>query len=336
MDSDTNKPEELDVSELMQPDAEDDLSPNTDITEAIESHADDAGTSDNDGALYDQKLDNKTSDGDGILDDDVMPNDDVTPDDDGAFDAELPDDIVLPASEVKQYEPVPMGGLANTKVMSSVSEQSSDADKQAKATKKKSVLSQPIGASREKAFPTKTTMNLVQKDKKSLTLGKLVVFIVLAVVVLGFIGKFGIYDQYAAVSKAEKQTASLQNQLDALNASTANYDAVASQYAHYSSGYLNDDELSSVSRMEALDLVDGHIRSSATVSSVKISGNTMTVDCTDITLAQAGMIADDLKTQSIVSNVNLYTASLKSDNSRGDASFVIDLQVSSTSASQKS
>lgn len=199
-----------------------------------------------------------------------------------------------------------------------------------RGAKKESIWNKPIGSSKEKSYPTKTAMNLVQREAKAITPGRLLVYILLAVIALGLIGKFGIYDQYAAVARVQQQNATMQTQLDALNASLKNYDSVSQEYAQYSQGYLSDSELSTVSRGDALALVDQHIRNAATVGSVTIKDNTMTVNCTNITLAEAGQITDDLKTQPLVSDVNLYTASLNTGNTRGNASFVINLQAASS------
>lgn len=156
-------------------------------------------------------------------------------------------------------------------------------------------------------YPEKTYMNLAIVDKKTFDVRRNVPIIVALVVILALFLKFGVFDMYGRVGAKQAELAVQQNTLNALTAELANYNEVLAEYEGYESMSISSEGLQ-IDALDALALVDSRIATRARVSSLALSGNTLSLNLTDITLDGMGKLVSDLYDQSMVSNVAVSTA----------------------------
>lgn len=156
-------------------------------------------------------------------------------------------------------------------------------------------------------FPSKTYMNLMVSEKKSFDLRSNIPLIVILLIVVVLVMKFGVFDFYARVDAKQAELNAHQQTLSSLNAELTNYNTVLEEYEGYESMSITSSGLR-VDALEALNLVDRFVAPSARVVSISLVGNTLTLNLTDITLDGVGKLASTLYEQDMVSNVSVSTA----------------------------
>ena len=156
-------------------------------------------------------------------------------------------------------------------------------------------------------YPEKTYMNLVVQEKKKVNIRGDLPKILILVVIVALVLKFGIFDFYARVDAKQAELNAQQRTLSALTTELANYDAVVQEYEGYESMSIASDGLQ-VNALDALNLVDRFIMPSARVASLSLSGNTLSLNLTEITLDGVGQLVSTLYEQPMVANVSVSTA----------------------------
>lgn len=156
-------------------------------------------------------------------------------------------------------------------------------------------------------YPEKTYMNLVVSDKKSIDLGRTIPLAIILVIVVALIVKFGILDVYGRVGVKQAELSTEKQALSTMTAAIADYDAVLAEYEGYASASIAGDEVT-VQAVDALDLVDRFVSPSARVASVALSGNTLSLSLTNVSLDGVGRLVSSLYEQKIVENVSVSTA----------------------------
>ena len=156
-------------------------------------------------------------------------------------------------------------------------------------------------------YPEKTYMNLMIKEKSSFDLKGNIPAIVILVIVVVLVLKFGVFDFYARVDAKQAELNAQQQTLNALTAELVNYSAVLEEYEGYESMSIAGDG-SSVNTLDVLALIDRYISPVARVSSMSLKGNTLTLVLTDISLDGVGKLSSTLYGQDIVKNVSVSTA----------------------------
>lgn len=169
-------------------------------------------------------------------------------------------------------------------------------------------LNKPIGKGMKSQYPSKRTMNLAQTDAKS-TKSTTVLYVILGVVVLIAILKFGVYDLFAKAATAENEVATVQAQITSNASKMADYQTIASEYALYSYGYQTSEESQLVDRLTMLDVVERYVMPLGTVSSVSLSENTANISLSGVTLASASGLITTLEGVDGVDSVSVNTAS---------------------------
>lgn len=156
-------------------------------------------------------------------------------------------------------------------------------------------------------YPSKTYMNLMVVDKRAFDVRRNVPIIVILAIIVVLIMKFGVFDFYARVDAKQAELAAHQQTLNALTAELVNYDKVLEEYEGYESISISDEGLQ-VDALDALALVDRYVAPSARVASLSLSGNTLKLNVTDVTLDGVGKLVSTLYEQSMVANVSVSTA----------------------------
>lgn len=157
-------------------------------------------------------------------------------------------------------------------------------------------------------YPSKTTINLLYKEKHTAqNIFSLVLFEIF-LVALGFFTKYLVIDQIEKVNEAEAVYNSYQNQLDMLRENNADYTKVQDEYSHYGNGYLNEEESPLQDRQKMIDVINQKVQIDSGITSITIDGNTATVEIESVLLKEVSSVVANLESSDIVSYVGVQTA----------------------------
>lgn len=159
----------------------------------------------------------------------------------------------------------------------------------------------------EVVVPSKKTMNFVH-HQSSFNLKKVLPVLLVILVIAAIFAKFGILDPLDKKAAAYNELALKQDQLTAVNNRLAGYDELEQQYGRYSYGWMNDDEVNMVSRMDVLKLVEAKIANKAIIENLAVNNNVLTLNIRNITLEQASAMVKDLETSELVVSASVYSA----------------------------
>ena len=159
-------------------------------------------------------------------------------------------------------------------------------------------------------YPSKTYMNLMVSEKKSFDLRSNIPLIVVLLIIVVLVMKFGVFDFYARVDAKQAELNAHQQTLSSMNAELTNYNTVLEEYEGYESMSITSSGLR-VDALGALALVDRFVAPSARVASLSLVGNTLTLNLTDISLDGVGKLVSTLYEQDMVANVSVSTAATR-------------------------
>ena len=187
------------------------------------------------------------------------------------------------------------------------------------------------GLARRKAHPKavyleKTHMNLLPGDQGSRLSSRNVLTGVLVVILAALVIKFGVFDFYARVGAKQAELNAQKETLATMTAALSEYDEVAAKFESYESANIMSSGLV-VNALDALSLVDRCVLPNATVASLTLSEDTLSLKLANTTLDQVGQIVASLEEQDIVANVLLSTAATQqSEASEITATVTVTLQ----------
>ena len=157
------------------------------------------------------------------------------------------------------------------------------------------------------AAPTKKTMNF-SHHVSSFDLRKMMPAIIVIVIVIGLFAKFGIIDQLSKKTSAFAELSDIQTQQDVLNAKLKDYPELEKQYGRYSYGWMSEDEVSLVDRMEVYKLIESKVMDAAVIQNFAVNGNVITMNMSGITLKEASAVVKDLESSDMVDSAYVYSA----------------------------
>ena len=157
------------------------------------------------------------------------------------------------------------------------------------------------------AAPSKKTMNF-SRHVSSFDLRKMAPYLIVIVIVLALFAKFGFIDQLSKKSDAYAQLADIQSQQEMLDLKLKDYPELEKQYGRYSYGWMSEDEVSLVDRMEVYKLIESKIMDAAVIEDFAINGNVITMNIRGITLIQASAVVKDLESSPMVDSAYVYSA----------------------------
>lgn len=157
------------------------------------------------------------------------------------------------------------------------------------------------------AAPSKKTMNF-SRHVSSFDLRKMTPYLIVIVIVLALFAKFGFIDQLSKKTDAYAQLADIQSQQEMLNLKLKDYPELEKQYGRYSYGWMSEDEVSLVDRMEVYSLIESKIMDAAVIEDFAINGNVITMNIRGITLIQASAVVKDLESSPMVDSAYVYSA----------------------------
>ncbi len=153
-------------------------------------------------------------------------------------------------------------------------------------------------------YPTKTTMNLYQGESGTTDIRKVVIVGVILFLAIGLFVKFGVLDQLDAVSRKEAELGQQEALLASIKGDAGKFEQIKELYDGYTARYGGD----SVDAMSLLTMVEQLVMPRATVSSIVLADNSLTLTLYNVSLETAGDIAKALEGQDAVKSVNLTTA----------------------------
>ena len=157
------------------------------------------------------------------------------------------------------------------------------------------------------AAPTKKTMNF-SHHVSSFDLRKMMPAIIVIVIVIGLFAKFGIIDQLSKKTSAFAELSDIQTQQEMLNAKLKDYPELEKQYGRYSYGWMSEDEVSLVDRMEVYKLIESKVMDAAVIENFAVNGNVITMNMRGITLKEASAVVKDLDSSDMVDSAYVYSA----------------------------
>lgn len=153
--------------------------------------------------------------------------------------------------------------------------------------------------------PTKRTMNLYFKEDRTTAPATAFLYILFALVVVLGLSKVLIYDRFTALWALEEQAAALERQIQSQQEDLVRYSEVEGAYLRRAP---TEEELTQADRIALLDLIDGTIRPAATVDQVTISGSSVLVRFSQVTLEEAAGLVDQLSQSPLVGSIRVDTA----------------------------
>ena len=156
-------------------------------------------------------------------------------------------------------------------------------------------------------LPTKKTMNFVH-HASSFNPKKVLPLAIVVIIVAAVFAKFGIMDQLDKKTAAYNDLAQRQEQLAVVNTKLAGYDELEKQYGRYSYGWMSESEVSMVSRMDVLALVEQKISPASVIENIAVNNNVLTLNIHGITLEQASAMVMSLEESEMVTSATVYNA----------------------------
>ena len=175
-------------------------------------------------------------------------------------------------------------------------------------------------------YPSKATINLAVREKSKWRPGRVVPMFAALLAAAVLFGKFAVADRLARVSRAQQALAAVQSQVDALTERTAGFADLQEEYGRYSVGWMTDEEKAAVDRIDILDLMEGELMAAGTVRQFTVSGNTLSVDLSGLTLEDTSRVVQRLYGWPIVESVAVYNATTQvEDGADAQVSLVVTL-----------
>lgn len=177
--------------------------------------------------------------------------------------------------------------------------------------------------------PTKRTVNLAKRESHTQSVLTLVCGVLIIALLSAAVAKFGVIDQLARLSEAERAYNEVHARHVEMESAIAAYPEVEQEYRTYSRKWMTNDSALSVSvdRMEVLDLLEQRLMSCGTVKSFLVQDSTVLVAMSGMNLEEISIMFADLQRQPIVASAVLTIASTAKDSTEAlDFSITIILQ----------
>lgn len=158
--------------------------------------------------------------------------------------------------------------------------------------------------------PAKRTMNLYFKEDRTTAPATALLYILFALVVVLGLSKVLVYDRFTALWALEDQAAALERQIQSQQETLARFSEVEREYLRRAP---TEEELAQADRMAILDLIDGTLRPAAAVDQVTISGSSVLVRFSQVTLEEAAGLVDRLGQSPLVGSIRVDTAASTQD-----------------------
>lgn len=177
-------------------------------------------------------------------------------------------------------------------------------------------------------FPTKQGVNLVMREDQSVSPVMFVLMLALIFIATFAVAKFGVIDQYARQSEAERAYNQVRSQRLAMDSEIADYNDVLAEYRRYSMSWLGEDEYVATDRLEVLDLIERKMASVGTVHSMAVTGDNLVVEMGGMNLKQVSDLISALSQEPTVGTVTVNVAETTEENAAMGNVWDADLEFS--------
>jgi len=154
---------------------------------------------------------------------------------------------------------------------------------------------------------SKKTMNFA-RHQSSFNIRKVLPVLLLLLIAFAAFVKVAIMDPTEDKVHAYNVLAYKQAQLAAANEKLAGYEALQQEYGRYSYGWMNENEINTVNRIEILELVEQKISPAAEIANLSISNNVLTLNISGLTLEEASTMVINIEQSPMVDSAFLHNA----------------------------
>ena len=158
---------------------------------------------------------------------------------------------------------------------------------------------------RKAAYPAKRSMNLFYKPDRTTKPATIALYVFFVLVCMLGLSKFLVYDVWMETVQAQQALAAAEQQRNGLLLELKDYNEVRERYQRYSA---TDEEQALIDRMEVLALLDEAVGATADMDTMSISGSTVQLQFSGVTLAQTAQIVHALEASPIVAFTTVNTA----------------------------
>ncbi len=159
--------------------------------------------------------------------------------------------------------------------------------------------------------------------KKKVDLKVLIPAIILCLLAVGAIGKFVVYDQFAALAKELIISNRLSDQLAEKNAIIREYGDLTAEYAHYTWDGMTEEEKTRVKRTEIAELVDFINDQGVDVEYFCLTGTVMTINLQAKSLESISRLLETIQENEIVESTSITYAATKERDSNIENSVLL-------------
>lgn len=167
---------------------------------------------------------------------------------------------------------------------------------------------------RRRSYPAKRSMNLYYKPDRTTKPVTIALYVLFVLTCLLGLSKPLVYDLWLETAEAQRALAAAEEELNEVTLELADYDEVLKRYRHYSA---TDEERALVDRMEVLALLDEAVGVTAKMETLSISGDTVQLHFSGVTLAQTARIVHALELSPIVAGTMVNTAATTEETEAG-------------------
>lgn len=170
-------------------------------------------------------------------------------------------------------------------------------------------------------IPNKSSLNLAMKEESSVNWVTLIIGLLLIAVLVFFVAKFGVIDQYARLNKAERAYNELVERNRQIADVADRYPQVLREYRLYSRSWLSSEDSNTsvaVNRLQILNLIEREMMARGYVASFRISKSVLTVNMSGMNLTEISAMLDSIQESPIVLAATLNIA--KTENKDVDTS----------------
>lgn len=182
-------------------------------------------------------------------------------------------------------------------------------------------------ASNAMKLPTKTRINLAERESRKKDMITLGVGIVLIAGLSAAVAKFAVIDQLDRLSQAEGAYNAVHVQYVAMQQAVADYPNVEERYRTYSRSWMlsgDTNGLARVDRADVLDLVEARLLPYGRINTLSLRDSVMVVSMSGMNLSQISAMFERLQTEKIVASASLNMASTEE---KDDPNALLDFTI---------
>ncbi len=158
-------------------------------------------------------------------------------------------------------------------------------------------------------LPTKTTMNLYQKEVTDNSMSRVLPVALLLIVLILVFAKFGVFERLNDLSRLNGEVSKAEAELELFNNKLSDYNEVEGKYLRYTGSFMYLEESTLVDRLDIINLINKKVSNVGALINCSITGNTVSLEVSVGVLDDVRKIRRQLEDVSWVTNITVNTAS---------------------------